>query len=216
MNGDQTRKPAAAENRDMRGLDDTDREILHLLLDDARRPYSDIAEAVNLSAPAVSDRVDRLQEIGLIERFTLEVDRSMLRAGVPVLIELEPRPDAEQATAGIKDAQAVEHVFRTADGSTLVIAHVDQRNVRDFLADHLDLTALRGFDVRLLADSEWTPRLGTGELAPECAECGNTVTTEGETATLEGDVYHFCCPSCRAQFVERYEELAAGVDSDQQ
>jgi len=196
----------------MRGLDDTDREILRLLLEDARRPYSDIAEAVDLSAPAVSDRVERLTEIGLIERFTLDVDRSMLRDGIPVLIEVRSDPDASGIADGIAGADAVEHVFRTADGSILVVAHVDHRNVRAFLSEHVDLTAVQGFDVRLLADSEWTPRLGTGELAPECAECGNTVTTEGETATLDGEVYHFCCPSCRSQFVERYEELAAGVD----
>ncbi|WP_135662928.1 winged helix-turn-helix transcriptional regulator [Halorhabdus rudnickae] len=197
----------------MRGLDDTDREILRLLLEDARRPYSDIADTVDLSAPAVSDRVERLEEIGLIERFTLEVDRSMLRDGVPVLIELQTRPDAGTVTDRVEEVDAVEHVFRTAEGHVLVIAHIDQRNVKAFLAEHVDLATVEEIDVRLLADSEWTPRLGTGELAPECAECGNTVTTEGETTTLDGDVYHFCCPSCRSKFVDRYEELAAGVDS---
>ena len=47
----------------MRGLDETDEEILDILLDDGRKPYSEIAEAVGLSAPAVSDRIDRLREI---------------------------------------------------------------------------------------------------------------------------------------------------------
>ena len=40
----------------MRDIDDTDRELLRLLLEDARRPYSELAEAVDLSPPAVSDR----------------------------------------------------------------------------------------------------------------------------------------------------------------
>jgi Lrp/AsnC family leucine-responsive transcriptional regulator len=196
----------------MRGLDDTDREILRLLLEDARRPYSDIATEVDLSAPAVSDRVDRLREMGLIERFTLDVDRSMLREGTPVLIELTPRPEATDVSGSLAAASAVEHVFRTADGTVLVVAHVDRRNVRGFLDDHVDLTAIDAIDVQMLADSQWTPRLGAGELAPACAECGNTVTSEGETATLDGDVYHFCCPSCQSKFVDRYEELAAGAE----
>ncbi|QGN07039.1 AsnC family transcriptional regulator [Halorhabdus sp. CBA1104] len=196
----------------MRGLDDTDREILHLLLEDARRPYSDIAEQVDLSAPAVSDRVDRLREMGLIERFTLDVDRSMLREGTPVLIELTPQPEATGISGNLAGAAAVEHVFRTADGTVLVVAHVDRRNVRGFLGEQLDLTAIDAIDVRMLADSQWTPQLGAGELAPACAECGNTVTSEGETATLDGDVYHFCCPSCQSKFVDRYEELAARAE----
>ena len=43
----------------MRGIDDTDREILRLLTDDARRPCRDIADAVGLSPPAVADRIAR-------------------------------------------------------------------------------------------------------------------------------------------------------------
>ena len=61
-------------------------EILQLLLSNARRPYSDIADVVGLSAPAVSDRVARLQEMGITNRFTLDVDRSQLRKGIPVLV----------------------------------------------------------------------------------------------------------------------------------
>lgn len=196
----------------MRGLDDTDRQILRLLLEDARRPYSDIADAVDLSPPAVSDRVDRLRELGVIDQFTLDIDRSMLRDGIPLLIELRPHPTASGVAAGIEDGQAVEHVFRTANGTVLVVAHVDQRNVRQFLDEHVDLDSVASFEVRLLAESEWTPHLGTGELAPDCVECGNTVTSEGESATLDGEVYHFCCQSCKSRFVDRYEELAAGVD----
>lgn len=67
----------------MRDLDETDIEILELLLSDARRPWSGIAEIVDLSPPAVSDRVARLQELGIIRRFTLDVDRSQLSEGVP-------------------------------------------------------------------------------------------------------------------------------------
>src|SRR6056297_3465389 len=101
----------------MRGLDDTDREILRLLLENARRPFAEIADQVDLSAPAVSDRVDRLHEMGLIERFTLDLDRSMLNEGVPVLIELTPRPEASGIVDALEGTDEVEHVFRIADGS---------------------------------------------------------------------------------------------------
>ncbi|MFC6754168.1 Lrp/AsnC family transcriptional regulator, partial [Halorubrum tibetense] len=82
----------------MRTLDETDREILRLLLADARRPFSDIAERVDLSAPAVSDRVDRLREAGVIEGFTLRVDADGLSTGVEALVTLDVAPaDAESA-----------------------------------------------------------------------------------------------------------------------
>jgi DNA-binding Lrp family transcriptional regulator len=58
----------------MRDLDETDLEILSLLAEDARRPFSEIGERVGLSGPAVSDRVTRLEETGVIQGFTVDVD----------------------------------------------------------------------------------------------------------------------------------------------
>jgi DNA-binding Lrp family transcriptional regulator len=192
----------------MRDLDDTDREILRLLLADARRPYSDIAERVDLSPPAVSDRVDRLRDLGIIERFTLDLDRSKLRAGTPVLVDLTVDPGAvESVVAAIEGTEAVEHVFRTADARVVFTAVVDGADVTDVLGTSVDPGAIREYEVDLLADSAWQPSLGEVELAGECAECGNTVTSEGETATLDGKRYEFCCPSCRSSFVEQYETL---------
>lgn len=76
----------------MRDLDETDMEILSLLAENARRPFSAIGEENGLSGPAVSDRVTRLQEAGVINHFTIDVDRSQLKAGVPVLIQLDFLP----------------------------------------------------------------------------------------------------------------------------
>jgi len=197
----------------MRGLDDTDREILRILLEDGRRPYSDIAEVVGLSAPAVSDRIDRLQEVGLLERFTVDLNRSMLRAGVRVLVRLEVRPgEGPAVAAALGEAEAVEHVFRTVDDRVLATATVPEGDVPTLLEDALDVDAVRDYTVSLLSAARRRPGLGEVVLAPECAECGNTVDAEGESATLGGEVYHFCCSSCRDNFVAEYERLSEGAE----
>lgn len=196
----------------MTTFDDTDLEILRLLLSDGRRPYSDIAETVGLSPPTVSDRVDRLREAGVIKRFTLDVDRSTLTDGVPLLITLRVAPSATEATRdGLVAHEAVEHVFTTADGRVYAKAHMDPEQVRTALGDAVDLEGVRDLDVELLVAHDWTPAVGTGAFDIECAECGNTVTDEGESVELDGRRYHFCCGSCEANFVERYEELEAGA-----
>jgi len=198
----------------MRGLDDTDREILRLLLEDARRPYSDIAERVDLSPPAVSDRVERLQDIGLVRRFTADIDRSMLREGVPVLVDLRVEPGhAEAVQQALDAAEPVDNVFRTADERIVWTAIVPDGNVGAVLSDAVPMEKIDRYDVDLLADTTWSPSLADAELAPECAECGNTVTTEGESAELDGTQYHFCCSSCRSQFTERFEEMRDGIES---
>ncbi|MHC3380508.1 winged helix-turn-helix transcriptional regulator [Haloarcula sp. H-GB5] len=196
----------------MPGLDDTDHEILRLLLEDARRPYSDIAERVDLSAPAVSDRVDRLVEMGLIQGFTVDVDRSLLQAGVPVLIEVDAKPgQAAEIAASVSDADAIERVYRTAGGRVVLVATVPQSDASELLADHVDLGDVDRYDVRMIADSEWAVGLGGAEFAPDCAECGNSVDEEGEQRTLDGERYYFCCGSCAERFVDQYESLKDGV-----
>ena len=195
----------------MRGLDDTDRDILQLLLDDGRRPYSDIADAVDLSAPAVSDRVDRLRELGVIRRFTVDVDRSLLREGAPLLVTVDAAPGAgNRVRDALAAADPVETVFRTVDDRVVCTATLEEGEVADLLA-RVDGADVHSYDVSLLADREWSPQLGPAELAPTCAECGNTVTSEGETARLDGTVYHFCCESCLDNFVAEYERLQEGV-----
>lgn len=51
----------------MSKLDQKDIEILQLLQEDARRPYSEIANKVDLSPPTISDRVERLKEHGVVK-----------------------------------------------------------------------------------------------------------------------------------------------------
>ncbi|MFB6218173.1 MAG: ArsR family transcriptional regulator, partial [Halobacteriaceae archaeon] len=53
--------------------------------------------------------------------------------------------------------------------------------------------------------------IGGTTLALECAECGNTVTAEGETARIDGTRYSFCCESCRRRFESRYDDIKQGT-----
>lgn len=196
----------------MPDLDDTDRTILRLLVEDGRRPYSDIADRVDLSPPAVSDRVERLRELGVIRRFTADVDRERLRGGVAVLVDLDVDARAvETVRASLLTADAVEHVYTTAEGTLVFTLRVPDGDVRSFLEDTVALDAVGSFDVRLLTAESWSPGIGAAEFAPSCAECGNTVTSEGDSRSLGGDTYHFCCSSCADQFSTRYEELREGA-----
>lgn len=195
----------------MDDIDGTDREILELLLEDARRPFSDIAEQVDLSGPAVSGRVERLQERGLLRRFTVDLDRSMLRDGQQVLLTIDAAPGTGQSIQqALLQTNAVEHSFRTVDDRIVVSATILERNAADLLEAGGILDDVASYDVRLLADSSWSPALGSAELSPDCAECGNTVDDEGTTATLGGEQYYFCCRSCESNFVDQYEQLREG------
>ncbi|AUV84368.1 ArsR family transcriptional regulator (plasmid) [Salinigranum rubrum] len=196
----------------MRDLDETDMEILSLLAEDARRPFSNIGETVGLSGPAVSDRVTRLQEAGIINGFTVDVNRAQLRAGVPVFVQFENSSDATEALRErLSGADGVEHLFVTAEGKIWVYGRAEGQNVRRWIDGMLDDLPPTDYSVTLVDDLEWTPSLDGTEFAITCAECGNTVDSEGESTRIDDDVYHFCCGSCRGRFEEQYQRLEEGA-----
>ena len=197
----------------MRDLDETDRRILGLLLGDARRSWREIADAVDLSPPAVSDRVDRLEELGVVRGFTVDLDRTKLRAGTPVLVTVDAVPGTATALVDeLADADRVEHVFESADDEVVFSAVVEDGDPLPLLRRHGDLDNVREYDVSVLRRRAWSPSVEGVELALTCDECGNTVTSEGETERIDGEQYHFCCGSCRDSFVEMYEDLREGAD----
>lgn len=193
----------------MRDLDDTDLEILGMLVEDGRRPYREIAEEVGLSAPAVSDRVTRLRDQGVIRRFTVAIDREQLREGTPVLLTLEVDPlTLDDVRETLREEEAVEHLFVTVDSRLVAQANAPE-DVREWLLSLVDPDHLVDIDIDLLSGSEWTPAVGATEFALVCDECGNTVTVEGVTTRIGGDVKQFCCRSCEARYRDTYEEFAS-------
>lgn len=196
----------------MRDLDETDMEILSLLAENARRPFSAIGEEVGLSGPAVSDRVTRLQETGVINHFTIDVDRTKLRAGVPVLVQLDlPSESFDAVREWVRNDDAVEHVFTTSEGDLWFYGRAEAQNVRAWVNTLLDGADSVDYTVTLVDDVEWTPSIDGVEFALTCAECGNTVDSEGETSRIGGELYHFCCPSCQSRFEDRHQRLEEGV-----
>ncbi|WP_213807805.1 Lrp/AsnC family transcriptional regulator [Granulicella sp. dw_53] len=73
-------------------LDNVDKKIIEVLLHDARISIKDLADKVKLSAPSVSERIERLQERGVIRRFTIEVDPASLGYGLQALVRIKPLP----------------------------------------------------------------------------------------------------------------------------
>lgn len=63
-------------------IDQTDKEILTLLKENSRIKVKDIAERVHLSAPTVSQRLIRLEESGVIKKYTVQTNSS--KTGHPI------------------------------------------------------------------------------------------------------------------------------------
>jgi len=70
-------------------LDDTDQRILHALQKNARLTYAELGRQVNLSAPAVAERVKKLEERHIIAGYHAHLNRAALGLSVVAFIRLD-------------------------------------------------------------------------------------------------------------------------------
>ncbi|MBV8633378.1 MAG: Lrp/AsnC family transcriptional regulator [Burkholderiaceae bacterium] len=69
-------------------IDKYDRKILAALAENARIRFAELARRVNLSAPAVADRVEKLERAGIITGYHVSVDSSKVGCPIQCVIEL--------------------------------------------------------------------------------------------------------------------------------
>ncbi|PSL08303.1 DNA-binding Lrp family transcriptional regulator [Haloactinopolyspora alba] len=107
-------------------LDALDEQIVRALLVDGRASYGAIGAKVNLSAPAVKRRVDRLRARGVVTGFTARVEPSAIgwsteayvelfcnrrTSGAEILERTRTYPEVVEAFTVTGDADALLHVF---------------------------------------------------------------------------------------------------------
>ena len=69
-------------------MDDLDHKIIQLLSENARMPVKDIAQKVSLTSPAVSSRIHRLEQEGIIGGYTVVLRNPSAPARVEALISV--------------------------------------------------------------------------------------------------------------------------------
>lgn len=79
---------------EMKNLDNKDKKILSMLIKDSRRPYREIAEVVDLSESTIRKRVIKLQEDGVIEKFTIKICREEEKC-IIAFVTLIPKSQSE-------------------------------------------------------------------------------------------------------------------------
>lgn len=73
-------------------IDDIDQRILEILSLDSRASLKELGQQAGLSSPAVSERLRRLEERGIIRAFTVEIDPAALGYSLQALVRIRPLP----------------------------------------------------------------------------------------------------------------------------
>ncbi|GAB2960283.1 Lrp/AsnC ligand binding domain-containing protein [Hymenobacter coalescens] len=124
-------------------LDDTDRKILALLLEDAKMPYTEIARRVHVSGGTVHVRMARLEELGIVKGATLKIDYAKLGYGVNAFLGIYLLKSSVYGSVAeqLRDIPEVVSIHFTT-GAYGVFARLvcrDTQHLRDVLHDRIQL-----------------------------------------------------------------------------
>ena len=73
-------------------MDKIDKKLVTLLQENARMPLKSLAEQVFLSSPAVSARIERLEEEGIIQGYEAKINQLKIGYHITAFINLEVAP----------------------------------------------------------------------------------------------------------------------------
>lgn len=128
---------------DIQHLDDIDREILRVLLEDARTPNSRIAERVGIAPSTAHARLRSLTERGVIEGTSVRIDPKALghqiQAMIAVKVHAGARAHLRHAAARLAQRPEVLDIFFLAGPQDFLIhvAVADTEALREFVTGHL-------------------------------------------------------------------------------
>jgi Lrp/AsnC family leucine-responsive transcriptional regulator len=71
-------------------LDEVDRQIIGELAQDGRISFAELGRRVSLSSPAVTERVRRLEQIGVITGYRAEIDPRALGYSITAIVRVKP------------------------------------------------------------------------------------------------------------------------------
>jgi Lrp/AsnC family leucine-responsive transcriptional regulator len=113
------------------GVDDIDAEILRLLAGNGRIAMKDLALEVGLSPPSVTERVRRLEDIGVIQGYTVKVDPQALGLSLAVYVRVRPMPGELTRVAELLAAKPEIVQCDRVTGDDCFIARALVRSVDD-------------------------------------------------------------------------------------
>ncbi len=151
----------------MEQVDEKDMRIIGLLTQDSRSSLRQIGRQVSLSPGAVRNRIRRLRDEGIIERFTVDVDWRRLGYDIQAVLLVTVRPGVTRTVYDtLLTCQDITRVYWTTGPATFVCV-ARFRNMADlsrFLTGDLErIDGVEKVETMFLIP----PHEGTGESGAE-------------------------------------------------
>ena len=104
-------------------MDELDRQLLRLLVEDGRRSYADLARDSGLSTSAVHQRVRRLEQRGVIAGYGARLDPVLVGLPLSAFISIQPIDPAapDDAPERLRHLSAIEACYSVAGVESYIL-----------------------------------------------------------------------------------------------
>ncbi len=135
-------------------MDELDRQILDILRRDARTPYTEIADEVGTSEGTVRNRVERMMDDDVIERFTISTRTGNVKAMIEVGVAVDV--DTNAVAARMAEWEEVDFAWMVSGEQdiVLVVDAADTRGVNGLITQARDQDEVVSTKTRLILDEE--------------------------------------------------------------
>ena len=140
----------------MTDLDSINRRLLTELHGDPRMTMSELARRVGMSPPAVTERVQRLRETGVISGFRMELDPAALGLPVTAFARVRPAPGQLARVAALARSLAQVSECHRITGEDCFLVKIHAPTIPD-LEETLDQFLVYGQTVTSIVVSTPVP-----------------------------------------------------------
>ncbi len=125
-------------------LDDKDLMIINMLKENSRTPYTDIARKLGISDVAVLKRIRKLEQLGVIKKYTIIVDPKKLGYNAVSITGIDSEPEhLFNVLEELKNKDYVNFLALTS-GDHSIIAIIWAHDSRELARIHDEISKING------------------------------------------------------------------------
>ncbi len=122
-------------------IDNTDLRILEILMQDAKRPYTEVARKVNVSQGTVHVRMNKMEDAGILEKTTLRINYAKLGYDITAFIGIYLEKSAlyDMVLSKLRNIPEITNIhYTTGNYSMFVKIHCrDTNHLKEVLHDKM-------------------------------------------------------------------------------
>ena len=180
-------------------IDELDLKLIYLLMDDSRLSISELAERLGVSRPTVKSRLEKLQNEGIIQGFTIRLNPELLRAhNVVALIVKTDEPER------MKEFEEIIEINRFTSRKYLIKIAVESMEELRKVIEGAGFEVIEIMPILESIERTSPPKV---KVPFKCDYCGKEIVGEPIVYKYRNRVYFFCCPTCLREFKKTRENI---------